>query len=149
MDYLKEQHNDAVNKVGGGQKLYDYTYTYNGFAAVITEDQAEEMKKVPGVLSVQIEEFFDMDTSSTPSFLGLTEAGGLWDQLGGIGKGGEDIIIGVIDSGIWPESLSFSDRTGTNGNNKKPVNWITSKSPAGTVNAYPVKNSMLPCATKN
>jgi len=117
--YLKEKHNAAVNQVGGGQILYDYTFSYNGFAAVITEQQAEKMEKVPGVLSVQLDIFVDMDTSSTPTFLGLTDDGGLWDQLGGIGKGGEDIIIGVIDSGIWPESLSFSDRTGTNGNNKK------------------------------
>jgi subtilisin family serine protease len=54
-------------------------------------------------------------TASTPSFLGLDVAGGLWDQLGGIDSSGEDIIIGVIDSGIWSESESFSDRTGTNG----------------------------------
>ncbi|MHB8133072.1 MAG: S8 family serine peptidase [Anaerolineaceae bacterium] len=117
--YLKEKHNAAVNQVGGGQILYDYTFSYNGFAAVITEQQAEKMEKVPGVLTVQLDVLVDIDTSSTPTFLGLTDPGGLWDQLGGIGKGGEDIIIGVIDSGIWPESLSFSDRTGTNGNNKK------------------------------
>jgi len=43
----------------------------------------------------------------------------LWDQLGGVDSAGEDIIIGVIDSGIWPESESFSDRTGTNGNGRK------------------------------
>jgi subtilisin family serine protease len=44
----------------------------------------------------------------------LDSPGGLWDQVGGVGHAGEDIIIGVVDSGIWPESPSFSDRTGTN-----------------------------------
>jgi hypothetical protein len=57
-----------------------------------------------------------MDTSSTPHFLGLDAAGGLWDQLGGPtgSKGGpgagEGMIIGDIASGIWPQAKSFSDR---------------------------------------
>ena len=42
--------------------------------------------------------------------------GGLWDQLGGFAHAGDDIIIGVIDSGIWPEALSFSDRVDASGN---------------------------------
>jgi len=51
-----------------------------------------------------------MDTSSTPAFLGLDAPGGLWEQLGGVTNAGEGIIIGLVDSGIWPESLSFTDR---------------------------------------
>ena len=57
-----------------------------------------------------------MYTSSTPTFLGLDQLGGLWDDAGGVQDAGEGVIVGIIDSGIWPENESFSDRTGTNGN---------------------------------
>ena len=104
---------------GGGKKAYSYGYVFNGFAAELTEAQADKIRSMPGVLSVEKDVIVDVDTSSTPSFLGLDAPGGLWDQLGGPGSAGENIIIGVIDSGIWPESLSFSDRTGANGNASK------------------------------
>jgi subtilisin family serine protease len=114
--YLDGRHDDALNGVGGGHKLYDYHYTFNGFSAELTDIQAAKMASMPGVLAVSADELVTMDTSSTPAFLGLSNPGGLWDQLGGVGSAGDGIIIGLIDSGIWPESLSFSDRTGLNGN---------------------------------
>lgn len=116
--YLDNRHNQALGQAGG-QKLYDYRYSYNGFAAKLTPAQAAKMKKVAGVQAVTADEVQSIDTSSTPTFLGLDAPGGLWDQLGGPGNAGDGIIIGMIDSGIWPESLSFSDRTGMNGNATK------------------------------
>jgi hypothetical protein len=112
--YLDNRHNQALSQAGG-RKLYDYRYSFNGFAAQMTDAQAAKMSKVSGVLSVSADEINYVDTSSTPTFLGLDADGGLWQQLGGVGKAGDGIIIGVIDSGIWPESLSFSDRIGVNG----------------------------------
>jgi subtilisin family serine protease len=117
--YLDARHDDALAAIGGGRKLYDYRYTYNGFAAELTEEQAAAIARAPGVLAVSKDELRQAVTSSTPTFLGLDAPGGLWDQLGGVGRAGEDIIIGDVDSGIWPESLSFSDRTGENGNATK------------------------------
>ena len=117
--YLDSRHQDALATIGGGRKLYDYRYTYNGFAAELTEEQAAAIARAPGVLAVSRDELVHAVTSSTPTFLGLDAPGGLWDQLGGVGRAGEDIIIGDVDSGIWPESLSFSDRTGENGNATK------------------------------
>jgi subtilisin family serine protease len=114
--YLDEKHNRALTQVPGGRKIYDYHYTFNGFAAELTASQADAMKSVPGVLAVTKDELRTADTSFTPTFLGLTAAGGLWDQLGGVGRAGENIIIGDVDSGVWPEGASFSDRTGLNGN---------------------------------
>ena len=117
--YLKGKHDEAVRKVRGGAKIYDYTYSFNGFAAKLTEKQAAALAKQDGVLAVTADELQNAVTSNTPNFLGLTAAGGLWDQLGGPtgskkGPGaGEGMIIGVLDSGIWPESKSFSDRDAT------------------------------------
>ena len=113
--FLDARHTAALNRVGG-RKVYDYRYSFNGFAAELTEAQAQALRNVEGVVAVTKNELVTMDTSSTPTFLGLDAPGGLWSQLGGVGSAGEDIIIGIVDSGIWPESASFSDRTATNPN---------------------------------
>jgi subtilisin family serine protease len=114
--YLKNRHDDLLRSVGANKKLYDYTYSFNGFAATLTAAQANKLAVAKGVLAVSPQKTYEVDTSSTPDFLGLTDEGGIWDVLGGptgtrtVDGAGEDIVIGVIDSGVWPESLSFSDR---------------------------------------
>src|SRR5262245_28188711 len=117
--YLNNRHSQVLATVGGSLKVYDYDYTFNGFAAELTQGQADALQKVSGVLAVTKDELQTAATSSTPTFLGLDAPGGLWDQLGGVRSAGEDIIIGILDTGVWPESLSFSDRTGWNGNASK------------------------------
>ena len=120
-DHLNGLHSSALEKVGGGQKLYDYVYSLNGFTARLTEQQAQSLRALKGVVAVTDDELRTADTSSTPTFLGLDAPGGLWAQLGGTGVpsanpapqttgAGEGIVIGIVDSGIWPESKSFSDR---------------------------------------
>jgi subtilisin family serine protease len=117
VDHLTATHDQALAKVGGAEKIYDYVYTYNGVAANLTEAQAAALEKVAGVLAVTENEMHTVDTATTPSFLGLDGKNGLWNALGGPkGKAngkkdgaGEDIIIGIVDSGITPESLSFTD----------------------------------------
>ena len=112
--FLKGKHAAALAKTGG-KGLYNYVYSYNGFAAILTAAQANEMVKTAGVLAVSPDEERTADTSSTPNFLGLDAAGGLWEQLGGVKGAGEGIIIGIVDSGIWPQSLSFADRVAADG----------------------------------
>lgn len=108
--YLNGRHNGVLNGNGGGAKLHGYYYTFNGFAARLTESQALRLQASPDVVAVWKDEELKLDTNQTPAFLGLTASGGLWSQLGGIGRAGEDVIIGIVDSGFWPESRSFSDR---------------------------------------
>ena len=99
---------DAVMKSAGVAKaLRSYGYVYNGFAAQMSDAQAAKLAGTRGVLSVTKDQIYSADTSSTPTFLGLTGKEGFWNEQN---AKGEDIIIGVIDSGIWPEHPSFSDR---------------------------------------
>lgn len=118
--YLESRHDAVLASVGGGgKKIYSYGYTFNGFAAKLSREQAETLAATKGVIAVSRDEIREQDTSSTPAFLGLDAVGGLWEQLGGVENAGEGIIIGIVDSGIWPENLSFSDRSGLNGNATK------------------------------
>jgi hypothetical protein len=115
--FLNGRHDQMLGRAGGGRKVYDYNYTFNGFAAELSAAQAELLKTTPGVLKVMKDELRHADTSSTPAFLGLDDPDGLWNDLGGVNRAGEDIVIGVVDSGVWPESDSFADGSGR-GHNK-------------------------------
>jgi len=116
LGYLAGRHDTVLSAVGGGNKTHSYGYVFNGFAAELSDAQAEKLRSMPGVLSVEKDALMHLDTSSTPDFLGLTGANGFYNTTG---ARGENVIIGIVDGGIWPESLSYSDRTGTNGNATK------------------------------
>ena len=70
---LHRRHGRAAASVGGRQ-LYDYVYTFNGFAAEMTQAEASKLATRADVLAVTPEEIQTMDTSSTPTFLGLVDA---------------------------------------------------------------------------
>lgn len=116
--HLERTHAQVVQQVGAS-KTYDYAITFNGFAAELTEAQAAALEKVDGVVAVTEDELLQPDTSTTPSFLGINKPGGLWSKAGGVGSAGENVIVGMIDTGIWPEHPSFSDRLGIDPKNKR------------------------------
>jgi len=82
--YLNGKHDAELKGVGAAasKKLYDYSYSYNGFSARLTAAQANKLAADKDVVAVSPAETRTADTSSTPTFLGLTDPGGLWDQLG-------------------------------------------------------------------
>ena len=114
--YLATKHDSAMASVGASKKLYTYGFVFNGFAADLTPAQAQKLAQSPGVLAVTKDEARTRDTSSTPNFLGLSGPTGVWASSG---VTGENVVIGIVDGGAWPEHPSFSDRTGTNGNASK------------------------------
>ncbi|RLQ21725.1 hypothetical protein DWB85_10565 [Seongchinamella sediminis] len=131
-NYLVDRHDAALRAVGAGQKVHSYKYVYNGFSAKLSRKQANALKKMPGVLAVTPDRLLKPDTITTSHMLELDS--GIWNDVGGIDSAGEDIIVGIIDSGIWPESSSFADTVdlseapGKSGKNKlayspPPANW--------------------------
>ena len=109
--YLTGKHDAALAKVGA-TKIYDFTLANNGVAADLSAAQATELAKTAGVLALTKDALSQPTTTYSPEFLGLSARKGLWSQLGGNKNAGAGLVVGVIDSGIWPENPSFAGGTG-------------------------------------
>ncbi|KAJ8511735.1 hypothetical protein OPV22_002169 [Ensete ventricosum] len=86
------------------QMIYMYTNVISGFAARLTELELEAMSVMPGFVRAYPDRMYRLQTTHTPAFLGLLMHQGLWNASN-YGKG---IIIGVLDTGIFPDHPSFS-----------------------------------------
>ncbi|MGH8496943.1 MAG: S8 family serine peptidase [Gammaproteobacteria bacterium] len=113
--HLNAGHDQALRSVGG-RKIYDYNVVFNGFAAVLTPGQVEALKARGDVLNVWEDELLKPHTNSTPDFIGLTEPGEPWSD----GFVGEDVVIGMIDTGIQPDHPSLADEPTPKKGNKGP-----------------------------
>ncbi|XP_012091179.1 cucumisin-like [Jatropha curcas] len=81
---------------------HSFTRSFNGFVAELTEDEAQKIAGLDNVVSVFPSEVRTLDTTRSWDFLGFSQQ----VQRATLES---DIIIGVFDSGIWPESESFND----------------------------------------
>lgn len=107
-DYLTRQQTVAAASVGA-TPTGRYAVALNGFTARLTPAQASRLQARPGVLSVT-KDTIRKATAQTNNvdFLSLTGSNGVWAALGGEAKAGRGVVVGVIDSGVWPEAASFS-----------------------------------------
>ncbi|GAB2301887.1 hypothetical protein Dimus_035911 [Dionaea muscipula] len=92
--------------------LYSYSSAMEGFSALLSDPEVESMRNLGDVIAVRADSRFVLQTTYSYEFLGLSsppdQGGGniAWDKSG-FGGG---TIIGVLDTGVWPESPSFDDR---------------------------------------
>jgi subtilisin family serine protease len=100
----------SLNSISPTAKmLYTYTNAIHGFSTTLTNEEVELLKKQPGILSVYLEARYELHTTRTPEFLGLEKYdaanGVIFPSSGSVGE----VIIGVLDTGVWPESPSLDD----------------------------------------
>ena len=105
--FLRAEHDKSLRqgKVAAKNKLHDYTIALNGYAALMTPTQVAAIKLQKGVVRVLEDVMRQPQTDSSPEFMGLTVESGAYDR----GFDGEGVVVGVIDTGIWPELPSFAD----------------------------------------
>ncbi|XP_057441877.1 cucumisin-like isoform X2 [Lotus japonicus] len=81
--------------------LHSYK-SFNGFVMKLTEEEKERMAEMDEVVSVIPDSKYILHTTKSWDFIGFPQ------QVTRASME-SDIIVGVVDTGIWPESKSFSD----------------------------------------
>ncbi|KAM0927401.1 hypothetical protein ACQ4PT_002854 [Festuca glaucescens] len=123
-DDVVASHHDMLATLLGSKEessasvVYNYKHGFSGFAAMLTPEQAKQLAEFPEVISIERSKRHRTATTRSWDFVGLNYQMPASGLLHGSNYG-EDVIIGVVDSGIWPESRSFNDE----GYSPVPSRW--------------------------
>ncbi|OAP17247.1 hypothetical protein AXX17_AT1G33690 [Arabidopsis thaliana] len=122
-DSVTESHHQMLWSILGSKEaahdsmVYSYPHGFSAFAAKLTNSQVNQLSELPEVLHVIPNRFYELQTTRTWDYLQHTSKHpkNILNQT----NMGDQVIIGVVDSGIWPESESFND----NGLGPIPKRW--------------------------
>ncbi|XP_008653653.1 subtilisin-like protease SBT4.3 [Zea mays] len=107
--------------------LRSYKRSLNGFAAKLSEEEAHKLSGMNGVVSVFPSKTLRPLTTRSWDFLGFPQTPKEELQLEG------DVIVGMLDTGVWPDSPSFSDE----GFGPPPSRW------KGTCHNFTCNNKII------
>ncbi|MEV6416426.1 S8 family serine peptidase [Kribbella sp. NPDC051718] len=107
-NWLGSRQNTVAAAVGAKATRH-YSTAVNAFAASLTSQQVSALSKTPGVVAVTPDQLHQaLDDKKPTDFLKLSGNTGVWKALGGNAEAGKGVVVGVVDTGIWPESASLS-----------------------------------------
>ncbi|XP_031274011.1 cucumisin-like [Pistacia vera] len=91
--------------IGSGAEehlLHSYHRSFNGFVAKLTQEEVQRLKGMEGVVSVFPNGRKQLHTTRSWDFMGFSQSVQRAPTE-------SNIIVGMLDTGIWPESKSFND----------------------------------------
>ncbi|XP_057475364.1 cucumisin-like [Actinidia eriantha] len=94
---------EVVGSKASESLLHSYQKSFNGFVANLTEEEMKKLASMEGVVSVFPNEKKELHTTRSWDFMGFPQ------QVRRAASAESNIIIGMLDTGIWPESDSFND----------------------------------------
>lgn len=105
---LLERQDRLLDRIGRPTVLYRLTTALNGFVAELTTRQVKTLRGLPGVALVERSSRQHVDAVSAAGSLGLEDRRDMWAARGGPDDAGRGVVIGLVDTGIWPENASFA-----------------------------------------
>lgn len=123
IDHHEWYYSSLKSATDSAEMLYTYNSVIHGFSTRLTDAEAKSLQNQPGILSLVPETRYELHTTRTPEFLGLGNS----DHIIPASTAQGDVVVGVIDTGVWPEQKSFDDM----GFGPVPVSW-KGKCEAGT-----------------
>ncbi|EFJ33111.1 hypothetical protein SELMODRAFT_407291 [Selaginella moellendorffii] len=115
---------------------FTYKKAFTGFSAWLTEDQAETLSATPGVVKVFPNRMLQLQTTHSWDFVGTPNVTVPSKNESKTLPAAADVIVGVLDTGVWPESKSFSDA----GMSEVPARWKGTCDNKGVTNASVIIN---------
>ncbi|MEU5871863.1 S8 family serine peptidase [Glycomyces sp. NPDC047369] len=111
-DFLAEERADVIAEFDV-DALAEYDTVLNGFGAHLTAAEAEALAASDDVLAVTPEVIYQPTGNNsavdTTGFLDLSGRDGAYEEEFGSAKhAGEGVIVGVLDTGIWPENPALA-----------------------------------------
>lgn len=88
---------------------HSYHVTFNGVAVDVSADEAERLRTLPEVASIEKSQTYEIDTDAGPQLIG---APGVWSGASmpnGLPNKGENVVIGVLDGGANSDHPSFAN----------------------------------------
>ncbi|WP_415839291.1 S8 family serine peptidase [Nocardioides zeicaulis] len=104
-DELLARQDRVLAAVGVGEPVYRWTTALNGFAAHLDDDQLAALEQQPGIAVIETDEVRPL---AARTGLPAVRAAATSPRL----RGGAGVVIGVVDSGIAPDSPALADVPG-------------------------------------